>query len=86
VKEETGLDAQVVDFLGFYVDHYDFQGERYPLLNIYFVGRAAGEPRPNDEADACAWFGLDALPEQIAFDHAPQVLTDLRAWEAAQLR
>ncbi len=84
VKEETGLDAQVVDFLGFYLDHYDFQGERYPLLNIYFVGQAEGEACPNDEADACAWFALDALPDRIAFAHAPRVLDDLQAWMSAR--
>ena len=80
VVEETGLRARVVDFLGFYGDHYDYQGDRYAILNIYFVGAAEGEPTPGDDADGWRWFPLDDLPEQIAFEHAARVLDDLRRW------
>jgi ADP-ribose pyrophosphatase YjhB (NUDIX family)/predicted GIY-YIG superfamily endonuclease len=79
-REETGLEVRLMDFLGFYMDHYDFQGERYAILNIYFVAKAEGEPQPGDDADACRWFPLDALPERIAFPHAHEVLRDLRTW------
>lgn len=79
-REETGLDVQIVELLGFYSDTYDFQGERYPILNIHFVAQADGDPVAGDDADDLRWFPLDALPEQIAFAHAPQVLADLRTW------
>lgn len=78
VQEETGLWATRLSFLGFYLDYYDFQEERYPILNIYFVGESAGKPQAGDDADDMAWFPLDALPDQIAFEHARQVFEDLR--------
>ena len=80
VQEETGVRATRLSFLGFYLDHYDYQGERYPTLNIYFVGEGGGELRAGDDADAAAWFPLDELPERIAFAHARDVFDDLRAW------
>jgi len=80
VQEETGLRGAQLSFLGFYIDHYEFQGERHTILNIYFVGEGAGEPHAGDDADEIAWFPLDGLPENIAFEHAPQVLADVRRW------
>lgn len=82
VQEEAGLEIQQRGFLGFYSDVYAYQGELTTTLNIYFVAEAQGEPVAQEEADACGWFSLDALPERIAFNHAPQVLADLRRWLA----
>lgn len=86
VREETGLAVDDLRFLGFYMDHYPFQGECYAILNIYFVGRGDGEPHAGDGASDVAWFPLDALPEQIAFEHAGQVLADLQLWVAQHSR
>lgn len=83
-REETGLDVDVLDFLGFYMDDYDFQEERYAILNIYFVGTAEGKPQAGDDAEECAWFPLEALPDKIAFDHEPLVLADLQRWVKEQ--
>ncbi len=80
VREETGLAATDLAFLGFYMDHYEYQDEHYNILNIYFVGKGEGVPRAGDDADDVAWFPLDALPENIAFEHANQVLADLCVW------
>lgn len=83
-REETGLAVAILDLLGFYLDNYDYQNERYPILNIYFVATAEGTPIAGDDAGDCAWFALDALPERIAFAHTPRVLADLVVWEAAR--
>ncbi|MDY0018972.1 MAG: NUDIX domain-containing protein [Anaerolineae bacterium] len=77
-REETGLDVHVVALLGFYMDHYPFQGEDYSILNIYFIAEAEGVPAAGDDADGLCWFPLDVLPEEIAFEHERQVLADLR--------
>jgi ADP-ribose pyrophosphatase YjhB (NUDIX family) len=80
-EEETGLSVHLVDFLGFYMDHYDFQDESYSILNMYFVAEAPeGMPRAADDADGFDWFPLAALPDKIAFEHELQVLEDLKAW------
>lgn len=83
-QEETGLEVRLLDFLGFYLDEYVFQGEKFTILNIYFVADARGEPCAGDDADLCAWFPLTALPETMAFAHETQVLGDLRAWAACR--
>ena len=83
-REEANVDIRLLDFLGFYLDTYSFQEEHSTTLNIYFVAETEDTPSVSAEADAWQWFPLDALPEQIAFEHAPQVLADLQSWLAVQ--
>ncbi len=80
-KEETGLDVRLIDFLGFYMDTYEFQGEVSNILNIYYVAEAEGEPQPGDDASALAWYPI-ASPPTMAFRHEAIVLRDLQAWVA----
>jgi ADP-ribose pyrophosphatase YjhB (NUDIX family) len=78
VKEETGLEVRLTRVFGFYLDHYGL--DEREILNIYFQAEViGGEPRPGDDASEVAWFMSAALPERIAFRHAPQVLEDWRA-------
>lgn len=84
VREEANVKIRLLDFLGFYLDTYRFQDEHSTTLNIYFVAETGDTPSAGAEADAWQWFPLAALPERIAFEHAPQVLTDLQSWLAAQ--
>jgi len=77
--EETGLEVQVTDLLGFYVDRYGDEGGY--CLNIYFLAEVTGgQEHPADDAAELAWFAPDELPDQIAFDHAREVLDDWVRW------
>ncbi len=79
VKEETGLVVRVKELLGVYMDRYDDgTEEKYTLNHYYIVQPLEGTLRAADDAIETRWFALDALPEQIAFEHARQVLRDLR--------
>ena len=80
VHEETGLSVKVREWLGVYVDRYDTRDGKkiYTLNHYYIVEPSGGTPRAADDAIELRWFPLDALPEQIAFEHARQVLRDLR--------
>ena len=81
VREETGLDVRVIELLGVYIDRYDNNGDEIFTLNHYYVVEPiGGELRAADDVDAFHWFALDALPAQIAFEHARVVLSDLREW------
>lgn len=81
VREETGLDVRVRELLGVYMDRYDNNGDEIFTLNHYYIVEPiGGELRAADDVNAFYWFPLDALPEQIAFEHARVVLRDLRAW------
>ncbi len=84
VREEANVNIRLLDFLGFYLDSYHFQDEHATTLNIYFVAETEDTPSAGAEADAWQWFPIAALPERIAFEHAPQVLADLRSWLAGQ--
>ncbi len=81
VKEETGLVVRVKELLGVYMDRYDDGAEeKYTLNHYYIVQPLAGTLRAADDAIEARWFALDALPDEgeIAFEHARQVLRDLR--------
>lgn len=77
VREETGLEVRLTGLLGFYVDRYGYGDEGDYCLNIYFLAEVVGgRERAADDAADLAWFAPDELPEQIAFDHAREVLDD----------
>lgn len=79
VREETGLAVRVRELLGVYIDRYDNNGhEIYTLNHYYIVEPRAGTPRAADDASELCWFLPDELPDQIAFEHARRVLSDLR--------
>lgn len=79
-REETGLELELRGLLGVYLDLYGPDG--YSTLNLYYLARVVrGEPRPADDVVELAWFGLDDLPEAMAFPgHTRRVLEDWRRW------
>jgi len=42
---------------------------------VVFIGRAEGEPRAADDAADARAFPVDALPQELAFDHG-RILAD----------
>lgn len=77
VKEETGLEVELTELLGFYMGRYSEGDEGTACLNIYFLGRVVGgNEQAGDDAAEMGWFRPEALPKRIAFDHAHQVLDD----------
>jgi 8-oxo-dGTP diphosphatase len=85
--EETALKVTLVALLGVYSD--PARDPRGHTVTAVYVARASGEPRAQDDALNLRVFGLEELPEALAFDHA-QVLADYRRWretgEPAPLR
>ena len=84
VLEETGLDIEIVDLLGMWIDRY---GEPEPgtpptaTLNIYYVARPSGSADvrfDRGEVSEVGWFGPDTVPSDLAFpDHTGKVIA---AW------
>jgi 8-oxo-dGTP diphosphatase len=83
VREETGLEVELIALLGIFVDTYGSDG--YNTLNVYYRGRLiGGTARAADDALGLGWFAPYALPEEIAFpDHERHVLA---VWREAIAR
>jgi 8-oxo-dGTP diphosphatase len=72
-REETSLDVEPLDFLGFWLEPYDGR----IVLSLAWTARAVGEGRAGDDLTELRWFEPDELPEpsELAFSHYPQVLS-----------
>ena len=83
VREETGLEVEVLTLLGMFIDTYGDAG--YSTLNIYFRARVVGgRPAPADDAHALGWFEPDALPSDVAFPYHERDV--LAVWREAYAR
>jgi 8-oxo-dGTP diphosphatase len=78
-REETGLAVTLRALLGVYSDPArDLRGH---TVTVVYTAEASGTPQALDDARAFRVFALDALPKQMAFDHAT-VLADYLAYRA----
>ena len=68
-REETGLEVVLMQLLGVYSD--PSRDERMHTISTVFTAwpRNPGEIAGGDDAAEARFFPLDALPEEIAFDH-----------------
>lgn len=68
-REELGVEITLGDFVGMYIGSYDYQDERLPVLDCFFLAtlpagaRLALDPR---EASDQAWFDI-RRPPPLAF-------------------
>lgn len=78
-QEEVGLKVTLMALLGLYSD--PSRDARGHTVTAVYVAVASGSPVAADDAKNCQIFNIDALPEQLAFDHA-QVLMHYKAFRA----
>ena len=71
--EETSLEVELVRQFHVYSD--PSRDPRGHTVSVVFIGRAEGDPRGADDAKEARAFPRDALPKELAFDHA-QILKD----------
>ena len=71
--EETGLQVQLVRLLGVYSD--PSRDPRHHTITTAFVARADGTPFAGDDAAGIEVFSIEALPGELAFDHA-EIIND----------
>lgn len=78
MREETGLDVELIAQFHTYSD--PARDPRHHTVTVVFHGRRAdpvAAPTAGDDALEARFFALDALPEDLVFDH-PRVLADFR--------
>ena len=66
------------------VAHFRHDPRKHTLTAV-FTAHAVGEPVGMDDAEEARIFGLDELPESMAFDHR-QILNDYRRFVETGLR
>ena len=73
IKEETGLDVELVRQFHTYSD--PTRDPRSQTVSTVFVARGKGQPRAASDAKSVNLYHQFNLPEDIAFDHR-QILND----------
>jgi ADP-ribose pyrophosphatase YjhB (NUDIX family) len=73
IREETTLEIEEIEFLGFWLEPYDGR----IVLSLAWTARATGEPRAGDDLAELRWFEPDDLPgpSELAFTHQPAILS-----------
>jgi ADP-ribose pyrophosphatase YjhB (NUDIX family) len=73
IREETALEIEPVDFLGFWLEPYDGR----TVLCLAWTAETTGEARAGDDLVELRWFERDELPppSELAFSHYPEVLS-----------
>jgi 8-oxo-dGTP diphosphatase len=78
--EEVGAAVTVGHLVGLYIGAYDFQGERFPVLDCVFLASvrdpAALQGNPG-EVSEMEWFAV-ADPPHLGFDTMRKAITDAR--------
>jgi 8-oxo-dGTP diphosphatase len=75
--EELGATVTLGTFVGMYVGPYEFQGERFPVLDCFFLAsldRPELAPDPREVSDV-HWFDLDNPPD-LAFPTMASAIAD----------
>ena len=77
-KEETSLNVKIAHLLGVYSEPN--RDPRFHTISVVFVASGSGKPRAADDAEEIGVFSKDALPDDMAFDHA-RILEDYFRWK-----
>jgi ADP-ribose pyrophosphatase YjhB (NUDIX family) len=73
VREETALELELLEFLGFWLEPYDAR----IVLCLTWTAHVSGEARAGDDLVELRWFERNELPgaAELAFSHYPEVLS-----------
>lgn len=77
VKEETGADCIIEDFITMNADTYGENGHAL-MCNYFAVRLLSSDLRPQDDVSELKWFSLDALPQNIPFAGDRKALAALK--------
>ena len=74
-REELGVEIEVLQYLGIFMDRYGYDNSDGHTMNVYYLAEiASGEPKPASDIDDLRWFAKEALPADIAFENNKRAL------------
>lgn len=76
IQEESGIEVRVIELFDLLFVPHD--GRRPANLAVFLCRQIGGCLAPGDDALDAAWFDLEQLPENLAFDNGPLILHRLR--------
>ena len=77
-REETGLTVELIEQFFTYSDPK--RDPRKHTLSTVYIGRAQGEPQGSDDAAEAKAFPVNALPQELCFDHGT-ILADYLSYK-----
>ena len=83
MKEETGLDVELVELFHVYSD--PSRDHRRHTMSVVYIGRASGQPIGGDDAARAIVCNPDSLPQPLVFDHA-LIVADYLAYKRRGVR
>ncbi len=83
-KEEVCLDVTLQCLLGLYSD--PARDDRGHTATAIYIAIATGTPKAADDAKSVSVFNLNALPTELAFDHAKVLQDYLRYKESKKVK
>jgi len=73
VKEEIGIEVEIIRLIDIVIDTYGKDGN-YTLNIYYYVKALSQEFNPQDDISEVRWFSLESLPENLAFANNRKIL------------
>lgn len=85
VKEETGLDIELVELLGTYSDQYGKAGDY--TINIQFIAKiVGGKMKAQEDVASLHWLPIDKLPKTRGFKNTQKTLKYLQIWYGKKIK
>lgn len=79
VREETGLELEIVEVIGIFPSAYGSDEDAQPIFDVAYLCRlTGGDLEVSDESKEARWFDLDSFPVP-AFAGERRALAELRA-------
>ncbi|MCX5900491.1 MAG: NUDIX hydrolase [Proteobacteria bacterium] len=77
VREETGVDCDILECITMVADQYGDGGGAL-MCSHFTVRLLSDDVKPQDDVSELAWFSLDSLPDNIPFTSDRRALAALR--------
>ncbi len=83
IGEELNAAFTPQRLVGAYHSWYDTRGLAVSCCVLLYTGNIAGEPQPGSDAATLRWFPLDALPNNLAWEHIEKGIADFKQQRVA---